>query len=145
MPKRKVWGTPKRAVSLGGTDMDTAKIEVLIVDDYAVIRTILKTQLRRMGYDHICEAEDGMAAYEILLAHKIDLIISDWNMPRMTGLELLQAVRREVNLQEVKFIMVTAEAAPDNIRMALEANVDQFIMKPFTLGTLEEKINQVIH
>ena len=125
--------------------MDTTNIEVLIVDDYAIIRTILKTQLRKMGYSHICEAEDGFAAYEILQANRIDLIISDWNMPRMTGYELLQAVRNEMNLSRVKFIMVTAETSPDNIQMALDADVDQFIMKPFTMEVLEEKINQVIH
>ena len=121
-------------------------LKILVVDDFSAIRLIMKAQLRRMGYSNIKEAKDGDAAYNMLQReNNFDLIISDWNMPKMTGYELLKAVRTDTSLKNTPFIMLTAEASQEYLSMALRLKVDQFILKPFTLAILEEKINQVIH
>lgn len=124
--------------------MRDLNLSILVVDDHSTIRTLLKTQLRRMGYTQISEAADGKSAYDILRQKNIGLIISDWNMPLMTGYELLKAVRGNERLAKTPFIMVTAESSPEYVSMALQLKVDQFILKPFTLAILEKKINQVI-
>ena len=124
--------------------MPVENFNILVVDDFSAIRKILKIQLQHMGYKHVCEACDGESAFDILKNKKIDLVISDWNMPRMTGYDLLKAVRGDVSLKTMPFILVTAEASQDNICMAMRLKVDQFILKPFSLELLEEKINQVI-
>ena len=124
--------------------MRDLNLSILVVDDHSTIRALLKTQLRRMGYTQICEASDGKSAYDILRKQKIGLIISDWNMPLMTGYELLKAVRGNERLAKTPFIMVTAESSPEQISMAVMLKVDQFILKPFTLDILEKKINQVV-
>jgi len=121
------------------------QMKILVVDDFSAIRLVMKTQLRRMGYLNIQEAKDGDIAYDLLQKEGFDLIISDWNMPNMTGYELLKAVRNHSTLKNTPFIMVTAESSQEYISMAMQLKVDQFILKPFTLAILEEKINQVIH
>lgn len=118
--------------------------KILIVDDTAVLRNIMKTQLQRMGFSQIHEATDGREAMKILYAQKIDLVISDWNMPVMSGFELLREIRASEALKDTPFIMVTAEATQDRICMALQLKVDELILKPFTLEILERKIIQVI-
>ena len=120
-------------------------LKILVVDDFASMRVLVKTQLLRMGYNHVDEANNGQDAMDILKDGHTDLVISDWNMPEMNGYELLKAVRSDSMLQKTPFIMVTAEASQENIRMVLQLKVDQLILKPFTLAILEEKINQVIH
>jgi two-component system chemotaxis response regulator CheY len=117
---------------------------ILIVDDTAVLRNIMKMQLQRMGFSQIHEATDGSEAMKILYAQKIDLVISDWNMPVMNGFELLREIRANEALKHTPFIMVTAEATQDRICMALRLKVDELILKPFTLEILERKILQVI-
>lgn len=120
-------------------------VEILVVDDAPTLRKILRFQLNKMGFSQVYEAKDGLNALKILQDRKIDLIISDWNMPVMTGVELLAAVRNNAALREIPFIMISAESAPGMISMALKLRVDQYIIKPFTLEILEQKINQVIH
>lgn len=118
--------------------------EILIVDDTAVLRNIMKMQLQRMGFFHIHEAPDGCEAMKILQAQRIDLVISDWNMPVMNGVELLREIRGNAVLQDIPFIMVTAEASTAKISMALQLKVDELILKPFTMEILERKIIRVI-
>jgi len=124
--------------------MIQANREILIVDDTAVLRNIMKIQLQRMGFDRIHEAPDGSEAMKILHSQKIDLVISDWNMPVMNGFELLREIRASEILKNIPFIMVTAEATTDRISMALQLKVDELILKPFTLEILERKILRVI-
>ncbi len=121
------------------------KLEILVVDDQAVIRTLMKNQLRAMGYKHVCEATDGRMALDIMKNKVISLVISDWNMPHMNGYELLKAVREDADLMGTPFIMVSGDANPQLISQAIQFKVNQFILKPFTLKVLEENINQVVH
>ncbi len=118
-------------------------IRILVVDDFATMRRIMKNILTQLGFKNIIEADDGTTALKVLQAEKIDLIISDWNMPKMTGLELLKKVRSEPAWAKIPFIMVTAEAQQDNIILAVKARVSQYIVKPFTAETLGEKIEKV--
>ncbi len=118
-------------------------MKVLVVDDFATMRRIVKNILTQLGYKNIIEADDGATAVDILKKEKVDMIISDWNMPKMTGLELLKYVRADAGLANTPFIMVTAEAQQDNIILAVKAKVSQYIVKPFTAETLGEKIDKV--
>lgn len=118
-------------------------MKVLVVDDFATMRRIVKNILTQLGFKNIVEADDGTTAMDILKSTKVDMIISDWNMPKMTGLELLKAVRADADMADVPFIMVTAEAQQDNIILAVKAKVSQYIVKPFTAETLGEKINKI--
>ena len=119
-------------------------MKVLVVDDFATMRRILKNILVQLGFKNIVEADDGTTAVDVLKSQKIDLIISDWNMPKMTGLDLLKHVRADADIGDTPFIMVTAEAQQDNIILAVKAKVSQYIVKPFTAETLGEKINKVL-
>ncbi len=123
--------------------MADTNMKVLIVDDFATMRRIIKNILTQLGYKNTLEADDGTTALEVLKKEKVDLIISDWNMPKMTGLELLKTVRASETLASTPFIMVTAEAQQDNIILAVKAKVSQYIVKPFTADTLGEKIDKV--
>lgn len=118
-------------------------MKILIVDDFATMRRIVKNILVQLGFKNIVEADDGTSALEILQEEKIDLIISDWNMPKMTGLDLLKTVRSDDKLAPTPFIMVTAEAQQDNIIAAVKAKVSQYIVKPFTADTLAEKMDKI--
>jgi CheY-like chemotaxis protein len=124
--------------------MTQANREILIVDDAPVLRNIMKAQLQRMGFSRIHEAPDGREAMKILHATRIDLVISDWNMPVMSGFELLREIRASEMLKDIPFIMVTAEATEARISMAMQLKVDELILKPFTLEILERKIIRVI-
>ncbi len=118
-------------------------MKILVVDDFATMRRIVKNILAQLGFKNIVEADDGTSAMKMLQQEKIDMIISDWNMPKMTGLDLLKAVRAEPSWAAIPFIMVTAEAQQDNIILAVKAKVSQYIVKPFTADTLGEKIDKV--
>lgn len=124
--------------------MPDTNMKVLVVDDFATMRRIVKNILTQLGYKNIIEADDGTTAMNVLKQEKIDLIISDWNMPKMTGLELLKNVRANADWMKIPFIMVTAEAQQDNIILAVKAKVSQYIVKPFTADTLGEKISKVL-
>ncbi len=123
--------------------MPDTNMKVLVVDDFATMRRIVKNILTQLGYKNIIEADDGTTALDVLKQQKIDLIISDWNMPKMTGLDLLKAVRADSSMADTPFIMVTAEAQQDNIILAVKAKVSQYIVKPFTAETLGEKIQKI--
>lgn len=119
-------------------------IKILVVDDFSTMRKIIRNILTQLGFKNILEADDGTTALEILNKEKIDLIISDWNMPKMSGLELLKAVRSNENTKDIPFIMVTAEAQRENILEAIKYRVSQYVVKPFTPETLKEKIEKVL-
>jgi two-component system chemotaxis response regulator CheY len=119
-------------------------IKILVVDDFATMRKVIRNLLKQVGYENIVEAEDGMIALRTLKSQKIDLIVSDWNMPNMTGLELLKAVRADEDLKPTPFLMVTAEALQDNVIAAVKAGVSNYIVKPFTAETLNDKIMKII-
>jgi two-component system chemotaxis response regulator CheY len=107
------------------------------------MRRIIKNILTQLGFKNIIEADDGTTALNVLKTEKIGLIVSDWNMPKMTGLDLLKAVRADAAMATTPFIMVTAEAQQDNIILAVKAKVSQYIVKPFTAETLSEKLNKI--
>lgn len=118
-------------------------MKILIVDDFATMRRILKGALKQLGFKNIVEAEDGSEAITLLKKEKVDLILSDWNMPKMNGLEFLKAVRADVSLKETPFIMVTAEGQKDNVVDAIKSGVTNYIIKPFTPEALGEKLKKV--
>ncbi|MCX5836237.1 MAG: chemotaxis response regulator CheY [Deltaproteobacteria bacterium] len=120
------------------------QIKILVVDDFATMRKVIRNLLKQVGYENIAEAEDGVAALKTLKSQKVDLIVSDWNMPNMTGLELLKAVRADEELKQTPFLMVTAEALQDNVVAAVKAGVSNYIVKPFTAETLNEKIKKIL-
>lgn len=119
-------------------------IKILIVDDFSTMRKIIRNILTQLGFKNILEADDGTTALEILSKEKVDLVISDWNMPKMSGLELLKAVRSNEAIKDLPFIMVTAEAQKENILEAIKYKVNQYIVKPFTPETLKEKLEKVL-
>ena len=118
-------------------------MKVLVVDDFSTMRRIVKNILRQLGFQNILEADDGSTAVGLLEREKVDLIISDWNMPQMTGIELLRHVRSTETLKDIPFLMVTAEAQQENIIEAVKAKVSNYIVKPFTADTLNEKIEKI--
>jgi two-component system, chemotaxis family, chemotaxis protein CheY len=122
--------------------IDTS-IKVLVVDDFATMRRIVKGVLRQLGFSNIIEAEDGNAAMGELKKEKIGLIVSDWNMPNMSGLDLLKAVRGDTDLKSIPFLMVTAEGQKENVIEAVKAGVSNYIVKPFTPETFGEKLKKV--
>jgi len=118
-------------------------LKILVVDDFATMRKVIRNLLKQGGFENIVEAEDGVAALKILQSQKVDFVISDWNMPNMSGLELLKAVRGSDDLKELPFLMVTAEALKDNVVAAVKAGVSNYIVKPFTAEVLTEKIEKI--
>jgi two-component system chemotaxis response regulator CheY len=124
--------------------MGDNNIKILVVDDFATMRKVVRNLLKQGGYEDIVEAEDGVMALKALKSQKIDFIVSDWNMPNMTGLELLKAVRADAELAKTPFLMVTAEALQDNVVAAVKAGVSNYIVKPFTAEVLNEKIKKII-
>lgn len=119
-------------------------LTALVVDDFSTMRRIVKNILRDLDFKTILEAEDGTAAVQLLASQKVDLIVSDWNMPKMTGLELLKHVRGNDRIRDTPFLMVTAEAQKENILEAVQARVSNYIVKPFTAATLAEKLEKIL-
>lgn len=117
---------------------------ILVVDDFSTMRKIIKNILKQLEYENIVEADDGTTALEMLKKRPVDFIISDWNMPKMNGIDFLRAVRGNEKFAHLPFIMVTAEGLQENVIEAVQAGVSQYIVKPFTPGTLEEKINKCL-
>jgi two-component system chemotaxis response regulator CheY len=124
--------------------MGDTKMRILVVDDFATMRRIIKNILRQAGYDSIVEADDGTTALPKLKSGEIDFVIADWNMPNMTGLDLLKAMRSDKALKDIPFLMLTAEAQKDNIIEAVQAGVSGYVIKPFTPETLKERIEQTL-
>lgn len=120
-------------------------MKILVVDDFSTMRRIVKNILRQLGFNNILEADDGSTGLDILQKEKIDMVISDWNMPKMTGLELLKVVRADDALRDIPFLMVTAEAQQENIIEAVKSGVNNYIVKPFTAETLGKKIEQIFN
>jgi two-component system chemotaxis response regulator CheY len=122
--------------------VDTS-MKVLVVDDFATMRRIVKGVLKQLGFSDIIEAENGSSALDELKKEKVGLIVSDWNMPKMTGLDLLKAVREDEKFKSIPFIMVTAEGQKENVLEAVKAGVSNYIVKPFTPETFNEKLQKV--
>ena len=118
-------------------------MRVLVVDDFSTMRKIVKNILRQLGFTNIVEADDGSTAWEVLNKDNIDFIVSDWNMPNMSGIELLRKVRGSEEYADIPFLMVTAEAQQENIIEAVQAKVSNYIVKPFTPETLGQKIEKI--
>lgn len=119
-------------------------MRILVVDDAQTMRRIIVNLLRQLGFTNMTEADDGTTAWERLGAERIDLIISDWNMPKMTGIDLLKKVRESETYKATPFIMVTAEGKRENVIAAVQAGVSNYIVKPFNAATLKEKMTKVI-
>ena len=118
-------------------------MDVLVVDDAATMRRIVRGLLRELGYKNIREADDGTTALDELKRKKADLVVADWNMPKMTGIDLLRTIRGDGGLKDIPVLMVTAEAKQENIVEAVQAGVSNYILKPFNAKTLEEKLNKI--
>lgn len=118
-------------------------IKILVVDDFSTMRRIVKNLLKELGFSHFDEADDGATAWPMVQTGKYDFIVSDWNMPQMTGLQLLKNVRADAKLKETPFLLITAEAKRSQILEAAQAGVDGYIVKPFTAATLNEKIQKI--
>lgn len=118
-------------------------MKILIVDDFSTMRRIIKNLLRDLGFTNTVEADDGTTALPILQAGTIDFLVTDWNMPGMTGIELLRAVRADEKLKSIPVLMVTAEAKRDQIIAAAQAGVNGYVVKPFTAVALKEKIEKI--
>lgn len=118
-------------------------INVLIVDDFASMRRIISTCLKQLGFNYLFEAIDGEDALRILGKRKVGLIVSDWNMPKMNGLELLKFVRADDKHKHIPFLMLTTEGHKENVVEAVQAGVSNYIVKPFTLETLKTKLDKI--
>jgi two-component system chemotaxis response regulator CheY len=123
--------------------MPDKNIQILSVDDFSTMRRIVKNILRQIGYLNVDEAENGAEALVAMRAKRYDLVISDWNMPVKTGIELLREVRADAGLKDTPFLMVTAEAEKENVVEAVKAGVNNYILKPFTAKLLEEKLEAI--
>ena len=122
---------------------DRSALKFLVVDDFSTMRRIVRNLLKELGFTNVEEAEDGAVALDKLRNNKFDFVVSDWNMPNMDGLTLLQSVRADPNLKALPFLMITAEAKKENIIAAAQAGASGYIVKPFTAGTLQEKLEKI--
>ncbi|MEL0068683.1 MAG: chemotaxis response regulator CheY [Gammaproteobacteria bacterium] len=118
-------------------------MKILIVDDFSTMRRIIKNLLRDLGFTNTSEADVGQTALPMLQQGNFDFLITDWNMPGMEGIELLKRVRADDNLKSMPVLLVTAEAKKEQIVEAAQAGVNGYIVKPFTAGTLKEKIEKI--
>jgi two-component system chemotaxis response regulator CheY len=118
-------------------------MKILIVDDFSTMRRIIKNLLKDLGMTNVQEADDGQTALPILKQGGIDFLVTDWNMPGMTGIDLLKEVRSDPNLASMPVLMVTAEAKKEQIIAAAQAGVNGYVVKPFTAAVLKEKIDKI--
>jgi len=118
-------------------------MKILIVDDFSTMRRIIKNLLRDLGFTNTQEADDGVTALPMLKNGDFDFLVTDWNMPGMTGIDLLKAVRADANLSSLPVLMVTAEAKRDQIIEAAQSGVNGYVVKPFTAQALKEKIDKI--
>ncbi len=123
--------------------MANPNMKFLVVDDFSTMRRIVRNLLKELGYNNIDEAEDGVVALHKLKGGAFDFVLSDWNMPNMDGLALLQQIRADAELAKLPVLMVTAEAKKENIIQAAQAGANGYIVKPFTAATLEEKLTKI--
>jgi two-component system, chemotaxis family, chemotaxis protein CheY len=118
-------------------------MKILIVDDFSTMRRIIKNLLRDLGFTNTDEADDGTTALPMLQTGKYEFLVTDWNMPGMTGIDLLRAVRNDPKLVSLPVLMVTAESKREQIIEAAQAGVNGYVVKPFTAATLQEKIDKI--
>ncbi|WP_211343614.1 chemotaxis response regulator CheY [Neptunomonas concharum] len=118
-------------------------IKILVVDDFSTMRRIIKNLLRDLGFNNVVEADDGKTALPILKQGGIQFLVTDWNMPEMTGIDLVKTVRADPNLSGIPILMVTAEAKREQIIAAAQAGVNGYVVKPFTAAVLKEKIDKI--
>lgn len=123
--------------------MADPNMKFLVVDDFSTMRRIVRNLLKELGFNNVQEAEDGVDALNKLRAEAFDFVVSDWNMPNMTGIELLRAIRADEKLKHLPVLMVTAEAKRENIIEAAQAGASGYVVKPFTAGTLDEKLKKI--
>ena len=123
--------------------MSDPKMKFLVVDDFSTMRRIVRNLLKELGFANVDEAEDGVIALQKLKAGEFDFVVTDWNMPNMTGIELLRAIRADAALKTLPVLMITAEAKKENIIEAAQAGASGYIVNPFTAGTLSEKLNKI--
>ena len=117
---------------------------IITVDDSSTMRRIIKNTLTKIGFTNILEAEHGLEGLDVLAKNKVDLIITDWNMPEMDGLAFVKTLRSKDEFKEVPILMVTTEAAKEDILTALRSGVNNYVVKPFTPETLQEKIFKLL-
>jgi two-component system, chemotaxis family, chemotaxis protein CheY len=118
-------------------------MKFLVVDDFSTMRRIVRNLLKELGFTNVQEAEDGVDALNRLRGEKFDFVVSDWNMPNMTGIDLLRNIRGDAALKHLPVLMVTAEAKKENIIEAAQAGASGYVVKPFTAATLDEKLKKI--
>ena len=123
--------------------MVDANMKFLVVDDFSTMRRIVRNLLKELGFTNVQEAEDGVDALNKLRGEDFDFVVSDWNMPNMTGIDLLRAIRADAKLKHLPVLMVTAEAKRENIIEAAQAGASGYVVKPFTSATLDEKLKKI--
>ncbi|MCE2981316.1 MAG: chemotaxis response regulator CheY [bacterium] len=124
--------------------MSQESMKFLVVDDFSTMRRIVRNLLKELGFSNVEEAEDGVVALAKLKNGGFDFVISDWNMPNMTGIDLLRAIRADAGLSGLPVLMITAEAKKENIIEAAQAKANGYIVKPFTAAVLDEKLNKIL-
>ncbi len=123
--------------------MSDPNMKILVVDDFSTMRRIIRNLLKELGFSNVQEAEDGVQALRTLRAEQFDFVVSDWNMPNMTGIDLLREIRKDPALKHLPVLMVTAEAKRENIIEAAQAGASGYVVKPFTSITLDEKLKKI--
>jgi two-component system chemotaxis response regulator CheY len=123
--------------------MSDLNMKILVVDDFSTMRRIVKNLLKQLGFSHIEEAEDGAQAYTKLKTGGYGFVVSDWNMPNLDGLGLVKKVRQDDELKDLPILMVTAEAEKEKVVAAIQAGVNNYIVKPFTGEVLKEKMDKI--
>ena len=123
--------------------MAEPNMKFLVVDDFSTMRRIVRNLLKELGFTNIEEAEDGVDALSKLRGGNFEFVVSDWNMPNMTGIDLLRAIRADASLKHLPVLMVTAEAKKENIIEAAKAGANGYVVKPFTAATLDEKLKKI--
>ena len=123
--------------------MPDMKMKFLVVDDFSTMRRIVRNLLKELGFANVDEAEDGAVALQKLKSSPYDFVVTDWNMPNMDGLTLLQSIRRTPELKHLPVLMITAEAKKENIIAAAQAGASGYVVKPFTAATLAEKLEKI--
>ena len=123
--------------------MADPNMKILVVDDFSTMRRIVRNLLKELGFSNVYEAEDGVDALKKLRVEAFDFVVSDWNMPNMTGIDLLREIRKDAALKHLPVLMVTAEAKRENIIEAAQAGASGYVVKPFTAVTLDEKLQKI--
>lgn len=123
--------------------MNDLKMKILVVDDFATMRRIVKNILRQLGFENVDEAEDGQQAYGKLKTGNYQFLVTDWNMPNLDGLGLLQKIRSDDELRKLPVLMVTAEQDKEKVVEAIKAGVNSYIVKPFTAEVMKEKMERI--